>query len=314
MSTVIKPHVEHLRVDSDQAGQRLDHFLQRHWKAAPKALCFRLLRTGQIRVNGKRAKPDYRLEAGDELRLPPVSVEVPEDAPRAQPWTPDCLYEDEAMMVINKPSGLAVHGGSGIEHGLIERLRSRYPECKLLELVHRLDRDTSGVLVVAKKRQALVKLHEMLREHQMRKVYLAGVQGYWPEGERRRVELPLFRYVLASGERRVRVDKNQGLASSTLFEGIEAWPEFSLVRAEPQTGRTHQIRVHLASTGYPIGGDDKYAPDAWNHQLARSGLKRMFLHAWKLSFRHPISGAPMNFEAPLPEELERFLKLQRQTK
>lgn len=311
---VAKPYVEHLQIDADQAGQRLDHFLQRHWKAAPKGLCFRLLRTGQIRVNGKRVKPEYRLMAGDQLRLPPVSLEPldPSAQARVPAWTPDCLFEDECMMLINKPSGLAVHGGSGIDHGLIERLRARYPEAKHLELVHRLDRDTSGLLLVAKKRQALVRLHEMLREHQIRKTYLAGVQGYWPDGERRRIELPLFRYVLPSGERRVRVDKQDGLASTTIVEGIEGHPTFSLVRAEPLTGRTHQIRVHLASTGYPIGGDDKYAQDAWNTQLAKQGLKRLFLHAWKLVFRHPLSGAPLSFEAPLPEELEQFLKKLRQ--
>ncbi|MES2206175.1 MAG: RluA family pseudouridine synthase [Pseudomonadota bacterium] len=311
MHTITKPHVEYLSIDEDQAGQRLDHFLQHHWKSAPKGLCFRLLRTGQIRVNGKRAKPDYRLAAGDELRLPPVSVEAPPDSSRVERWIPECLFEDDTMMVVNKPEGLAVHGGSGIEFGLIERLRRTYPEFKHLELVHRIDRDTSGILLVAKKRQALVKLHEMLREHKVRKVYLAGVQGYWPEGERKRIELPLFKYVLASGERRVKVDKQQGQPSSTVVEGIEAWPEFSLLRAEPLTGRTHQIRVHLASTGYPIGGDDKYAPDAWNAQLAKQGLKRMFLHAWKLSLRHPISGAPLELEAPLPPELSKFLDILR---
>jgi 23S rRNA pseudouridine955/2504/2580 synthase len=311
MTVITKPpvqaQVQRVQIDLDQSGQRLDHFLQHYWREAPKALCFRLLRTGQIRVNGKRCKPDYRLNPGDEIRLPPVVIDKKPPVANVQPWKPECVFEDECMMVINKPTGLAVHGGSGIDHGLIERLRVTYPHFKLLELVHRLDRDTSGLLLVAKKRQALVQLHAMLREGGVRKVYLAGVQGFWPEGERRTIDLPLHKFTLASGERRVRVDKQQGQASTTRIEGKEAWTDFSLVQAEPLTGRTHQIRVHLASTGYPIGGDEKYAPDAWNRELGKRGLKRLFLHAWKLQLRHPLSGAPLHFEAPLPPELVLFV-------
>jgi 23S rRNA pseudouridine955/2504/2580 synthase len=216
------------------------------------------------------------------------------------------LYEDDALLVLDKPTGTAVHGGSGISHGVVEQLRQARPEAAFLELVHRLDRDTSGVLLLAKKRSALTALHEQLRGGRVQKFYLALVCGKW-QNPRQSVKLPLAKYVLASGERRVSVNK-EGAPSHTVFTFIRSWREFSLVRAELKTGRTHQIRVHLAHLGFPIAGDDKYGDFTLNKALAKRGLKRMFLHACKAVIVHPRTGEPMTFEAPLPGDLQAFVK------
>jgi 23S rRNA pseudouridine955/2504/2580 synthase len=215
------------------------------------------------------------------------------------------LFEDDALIALNKPAGLAVHGGSGVSFGVIEQLRAQRPQLRFLELVHRLDRDTSGVLLLAKKRSALVALHEALREGRVRKNYLALVVGKW-RNARQSVKVNLRKYVLESGERRVSVEA-EGQASHTIFELQKAWQEYSLVRAELKTGRTHQIRVHLAHVGFPIAGDDKYGDFARNKELARRGLKRMFLHASSVTFLHPIEELTMTVEAPLPAELQNFV-------
>jgi len=298
-------------VGEDAAGQRVDNYLTKLLKGVPKSHVYRILRSGEVRVNSGRVGPEYRLQPGDTLRIPPVRVA--QRAPRAMPpaagrLDAHILYEDEALLVLNKPAGLAVHGGSGISHGVIEQLRHARPQSGFLELVHRLDRDTSGVLLLAKKRSALTALHEQLRTGRVQKFYLTLVRGQW-HNVKQSVKLALNKYVLASGERRVSVGKDgEGMASHTVFRLKQSWGEFSLLEAELKTGRTHQIRVHLAHLGYPIAGDDKYGDFALNKTLAKQGLKRMFLHAFKVIIEHPRSGEEMMFEAPLPEELQSFLK------
>jgi 23S rRNA pseudouridine955/2504/2580 synthase len=309
MKDLGKNSVSRHRISEEAGGQRIDNYLLKILKGVPKSHVYRILRSGEVRVNSGRAKPAYRLRPGDELRLPPVRVAA--QAPRATP-PPNAklehaiLYEDEHLLVLNKPSGLAVHGGSGISFGVIEQLRSQRPLARFLELVHRLDRDTSGLLLLAKKRSALTALHTELRAGRVKKYYLTLVKGKW-RNAKQSVRLNLHKYVLASGERRVAVD-TEGEASHTVFDLQQAWREFSLLRAELKTGRTHQIRVHLAHLGYPIAGDDKYGDFAFNKDLARAGLKRMFLHASRVSFKHPATETMLTLEAPLPDELQNFLR------
>ena len=303
-----KNTVSRHRIDEDGVGQRIDNYLLKVLKGVPKSHVYRILRSGEVRVNSGRAKPDYRLQAGDELRLPPVRVAA--TAQRAKPPVSAALeqavlFEDEYLLALNKPAGLAVHGGSGVSFGVIEQLRGQRPQARFLELVHRLDRDTSGVLLLAKKRSALTALHADLREGAVRKYYLALVKGRW-RNAKQNVRLNLHKYLLASGERRVAVN-DAGQESHTVFELERAWREYSLLRAELKTGRTHQIRVHLAHLGYPIAGDDKYGDFDLNKALAGSGLKRMFLHASRIEFRHPATRSIIKLEAPLPDELRVFL-------
>ena len=296
------------RVGTDAAGQRVDNYLLRILKGVPKSHVYRIVRSGEVRVNSRRVAPAYRLQCGDDVRLPPVRTATPTQTavPRPDPRLESAIvYEDEHLLALNKPSGFAVHGGSGIAFGVVEQLRAQRPQCRFLELVHRIDRDTSGLLLLAKKRSALTALHAELRDGRVRKQYLALVRGKW-RNPRQSVRLNLRKTVLASGERRVHVDA-AGQAAHTEFRLERSWHEYSLLRAELKTGRTHQIRVHLAHVGYPIAGDDKYGDFELNKRLARSGLKRMFLHAASLSFRHPASGAMLTLEAPLPDDLQRFL-------
>jgi 23S rRNA pseudouridine955/2504/2580 synthase len=300
------------RDEVGEAGheQRIDNYLAKRLKGVPKSLIYRMLRTGEVRVNSRRVEPGYRLQVGDQVRIPPLrqGERLPPRSPRGRPdlWQ-RTLYEDELLVAIDKPAGLAVHGGSGVSLGAIEALRLQRPGLRFLELVHRLDKETSGVLLLAKKRAALTALHERLRSGEVEKVYLALAKGRWRWPERR-VLLPLNKYVTAAGERRVSV-KEGGQASETRFTLERAWDEASLIRARLMTGRTHQIRVHLAHLGHPIAGDDKYGDFAWNRRLARLGLKRMFLHAARVGFRHPASGEYLVIDAPLPEELRDFLAL-----
>ncbi len=309
MKDLGKNTVSRHKIGEEAGGQRIDNYLVKVLKGVPKSHVYRILRSGEVRVNGGRAKPDYRVQNGDELRIPPVRVA--ERAPRATPPVSAALeraivFEDEYLLALNKPSGLAVHGGSGVSFGVIEQLRGQRPQARFLELVHRLDRDTSGVLLLAKKRSALTALHAELREGKVKKYYLVLVKGKW-RNAKQAVRLNLHKYLLASGERRVAVTED-GQESHTVFELKQAWRDYTLLRAELKTGRTHQIRVHLAHLGYPIAGDDKYGDFDLNKQLARTGLKRMFLHAASVSFRHPASGAKVTVEAPLPAELQSFLQ------
>ncbi len=295
-------------MEAEDAGQRVDNYLTKRLKGVPKSHIYRILRNGEVRINSRRIKPEYRVQAGDRLRLPPLRTAKPAPVPR-QPQGPRLaaavLYEDDALLVIDKPAGTAVHGGSGISRGVIEQLRLERPDARFLELVHRLDRETSGVLMLAKRRSALIDLHRQLREGRVRKLYFALVKGKWQD-KKRSVKLPLNKYVIASGERRVSVG-HDGMAAHTVFRLRRRWSDFSLVEAELKTGRTHQIRVHLAHLGHPVAGDDKYGDFVLNKQLARHGLKRMFLHAFKAVIVHPVSGAVLELEAPLPPELEIFL-------
>ncbi|MEP7069649.1 MAG: RluA family pseudouridine synthase [Usitatibacter sp.] len=298
------PAVRYVEVGEEEAGQRIDNYLLARLKGVPKSRIYRIIRSGEVRINMKRAEASQKVAAGDRIRIPPVRVagrDEPEPAPH---FKMPILFEDEALLAIDKPAGLAVHGGSGVAHGVIESLRSIRPEARFLELVHRLDRDTSGVLLLAKKRSALVVLHEMMRGHDMDKRYLAGVAGRF-RNEKQRVKLALEKHVNAAGEKRVSVS-DEGQEAETIFRLVERGTDMSLLEAELLTGRTHQIRVHLAHLGHPVLGDEKYGDFELNRKLRKEGLKRMFLHAAKLSFAHPLTAQPVDLVSPLPADLEKF--------
>jgi 23S rRNA pseudouridine955/2504/2580 synthase len=279
-------------------------------KGVPRSHIYRLLRSGQVRVNGKRIKQHFRLSVGDEVRIPPVRT-AQAAAPgkltdqQRQLLNDSIVFEDKTLLVMNKPSGIAVHGGSGISLGIIEQLRLLRPEEKGLELVHRLDRATSGLLMIAKRRSALRTLHALQRENRIRKSYLALVQGDWPEN-RMRVDVPLRKNQLRGGERIVTVDE-EGKTALTLFRIKEQFREAMLVEAELGSGRTHQIRVHAAHLGTPIIGDDKYGDSEVNRHYRQLGLKRLFLHAWKLAFEWGEEGKMLKLTAPLEPALEELL-------
>jgi 23S rRNA pseudouridine955/2504/2580 synthase len=294
-----------LEVGDESASQRIDNFLLRHLKGVPKSHVYRVLRSGEVRVNSGRVKPEYRLQVGDKIRVPPIRTS-PRKPAVLRPLQLPILFEDAALIVIDKPSGVAVHGGSGVSFGVIESLRAERPKEKLLELVHRLDRDTSGLLMVAKKRSALVELHRMLREGEVDKRYLAVVKGAW-EGEAREIRASLHKYVTGQGERRVAV-REDGQAAVTNVKPLKVRPEFSLLELRLLTGRTHQIRVHLSHAGHPILGDDKYGDFEANKALSKEGVKRLFLHAASLSLRHPLSGAALAFKSPMPGEMKSFME------
>ncbi|HUL42305.1 MAG TPA: RluA family pseudouridine synthase [Burkholderiales bacterium] len=307
MKDLSKASASRRSIEEDSENQRIDNYLSKVLKGVPKSHIYRILRSGEVRVNGKRIEPNYRLKIGDTLRLPPVRTAKPvKQAGNAFPnLRLEVLFEDDVLLVINKPAGVAVHGGSGVSSGIVELLRMRKPKAPFLELVHRLDRETSGVLLLAKKRSALITLHQRLREGQVEKRYLAMVKGRWIN-QKQSVELPLHKYVTAAGERRVTVNP-RGQAAHTLFYLRKSWQEFSLLEAELKTGRTHQIRAHLAHLGFPILGDPKYGDFALNRFLATRGLKRMFLHAFRLVVQHPRTGQALRLDAPLPTDLEQFV-------
>ncbi len=302
--------VREVTVGEESDGQRVDNFLLKHLKGVPKSRIYRILRKGEVRVNKGRIKPEYRLKIGDIVRIPPVRV-----SEKAAPVAPgqrlqklleqNILYEDKALLVLNKPSGIAVHGGSGVSLGVIEALRAMRPEAPFLELGHRLDRDTSGCLVIAKKRSALRAFQQLLREDGMEKIYLALVKGCW-KGGKRGVDAPLRKNTLRSGERIVKVS-NDGKPSLSIFTPETIYGDCSLMRVKLVTGRTHQVRVHAQYSGHPIAGDDKYGDAAFNRQMAERGLKRLFLHARELRFTLPES-TTIHVEAPLDENLESVLK------
>ncbi|GAA4344163.1 RluA family pseudouridine synthase [Pigmentiphaga soli] len=299
------PAVRQVEVGPEHDGQRLDNFLLRLCKGVPKSHIYKAIRGGEVRVNRGRAAADHRLAAGDLIRVPPLRV--PEARPAFVPAGEfPVVFEDDALLVIDKPAGVAVHGGSGVDFGVIEQLRAARPQARFLELAHRLDRDTSGLLMVAKKRSALLGVHQSLRDGGWRKHYLALVAGDWVN-DRQHIRQPLTKWTTRSGERRVRVDP-EGQPAHTIFTLRRRFGAFSLLDAELKTGRTHQIRVHLASAGFPIAGDDKYGSDDANARLARRGFRRMFLHAHTLALPHPLSGEPLALEAPLPPECTRLLE------
>ncbi len=295
-------------IDAEAAGQRIDNYLMRQMKGVPKSHVYRILRSGEVRVNSGRIGPDYRLQSGDQVRIPPVRIarKDSDNGTSKTAFRPIVLFEDAALLVINKPAGMAVHGGSGISLGIVEGLRNAGPEGRFLELVHRLDRGTSGVLMLAKKRSALVDLHRQLQAGAVEKRYLALVKGQWRE-RKRVVDLPLEKYLSAAGERRVNVEPG-GDAAVTIFRLERGAGPYSLLDAELKTGRTHQIRVHLAHLGFPILGDDKYGDFTLNKLLVKQGLKRIFLHARRAAITHPLTGKTMVFEAPLPADLATFME------
>jgi len=320
--------VKTLGVEEDGAGQRLDNFLMRHLKGVPKTHVYRIIRSGEVRVNKGRASAETRLALGDVVRLPPVRVseragqKTQAMAAQTGSFVPakdfPILFEDDCFLAINKPAGVAVHGGSGVSFGVIEQLRMARPQAKFLELVHRLDRETSGILLIAKKRSALKNLQDQFRERETGKTYLALVLGHWP-ANKKVLDKPLHKYLLPGkggeeGERRVKVvakDDPDGMPSLTLVKVREANATYSFLEVTIKTGRTHQIRVHLASEGMPIVGDDKYGNFEVNKSLLRAtgagALKRMFLHAWRLQCKHPVTGEALELKADLPPELMQFL-------
>ena len=304
------PAVRHLEVDVDSSGQRLDNYLMRELKGVPRTRLYRALRKGEVRVNKGRVKADYRVKAGDSVRIPPLRLPDPSAAPSIpRHWSEELgkrtVYEDSDLLVINKPSGLAVHGGSGLNFGMIECLRQMRPDDRYLELVHRLDRDTSGLILVARRPAALRELHRQLREDKVDKRYVALVAGSWPKSLRV-VEAPLAKNVLQSGERIVRVSK-EGKRSVTEFSIIERLAGATFIEAKPITGRTHQIRVHARHAGFPLCGDVKYADDRSEALSRQVGLKRLFLHARSLRIVLPNAG-PLALECPIDNELEGILK------
>lgn len=298
------------RVSPSEAGQRIDNFLLRHFKSVPRSRVYRLLRRGEVRVNGRRIGAEYRIEEGDEVRLPPVRIAT--DPPFLKPSSSlksliegAIIHEDRHLLVLDKPSGIAVHGGSGRSFGVIEALRAARPE-ETLELVHRLDRDTSGCLAVARDRPTLVALHALIREGGMHKTYLALVAGSWQLGVKR-IDAPLATDERRHGERHVRVAA-AGKGSVSLFRPVQFFGSLAtLMEVDIPTGRTHQIRVHAAHAGHPLLGDDKYGDRERNAEFAAYGLKRIFLHAQSLAFDWPGSGIPFHVSAPLPEELGRVI-------
>ncbi|WP_370679647.1 RluA family pseudouridine synthase [Comamonas sp. GB3 AK4-5] len=312
--------VRMLQVDEDAAGQRLDNFLMRHLKGVPKTHVYRIIRSGEVRINKGRCAADSRLAIGDVVRVPPVRVseKIQDKAERpAPPREFPILFEDDHLIALDKPAGVAVHGGSGVSFGVIEQLRQARPQAKFLELVHRLDRETSGILLVAKKRSALVQLQDQFRERETGKTYLALVAGSWA-ANKKVIDTPLHKYLLPDGERRVRTttaDDPDAMHALTQVKvrsqhaprSLQGLPAMSLLEVTIKTGRTHQIRVHLASQGHGIVGDEKYGDFDLNRRLPKQGLKRMFLHAWRLQFNHPATGERVALQAELPEELEVFV-------
>ncbi|NOZ52313.1 MAG: 23S rRNA pseudouridine(955/2504/2580) synthase RluC [Gammaproteobacteria bacterium] len=309
-SYTVTPKIVILSICEERAGQRIDNFLMSQLKGVPKSRIYRLLRKGEVRVNKGRIKADYRLQVGDSVRIPPVRT-----APRSHINPPNervasliresTVYEDAAMLIINKPAGLAVHGGSGLSYGVIEALRMIYPEAKNLELVHRLDKHTSGCLLIAKKRSVLRQLHDLFRCNQVQKRYVALLKGRW-QGGKQQVNAPLLKNTLRSGERVVRVDP-QGKAALSIFRPIRVFSDASLVEVEILSGRTHQIRVHAASIGYPIAGDEKYGHNGFNQMMKLHGLHRLFLHAKSLKLTLPEASQSINVVSALGETLTHVL-------
>ena len=317
---ISKDSVSLITVAEHEAGQRLDNYLIKILKGVPKSHIHRIIRAGEVRLNKKRCKPDSRIQTGDLLRIPPVrtaekqrSSENRAQAVPAREFT--IIYEDDALLVIDKPAGIAVHGGSGVSFGVIEQIRRARPEARYLELVHRLDKDTSGLLMIAKKRSALVKLHEAIRNDHPKKIYLALGVGRLPN-DRFHVKLPLFKYTGAQGEKMVRVSED-GQSAHTIFRVLNRFSDgllhqvglsdLTFVEATLKTGRTHQIRVHLQSQQCPIAGDERYGDYQANKRLQKLGLKRMFLHAAELHLDHPLTGEKLILKAPLPQDLAQFV-------
>ncbi|AKE51998.1 23S rRNA pseudouridine(955/2504/2580) synthase RluC [Kangiella geojedonensis] len=319
MSNDSRPKVRFVEVSAEEEGQRIDNYLVKTLKGVPKSRIYKMVRKGEVRVNKGRIKAEYKIKAGDFIRIPPVQTaqrdqEVPVKLNVVQSLEDAIIYEDERIIVLNKPSGMAVHGGSGMSFGVIEALRALRPTAPFLELVHRLDRDTSGCLMIAKRRSTLRFIHKQLQEKKISKRYWALVTGHWP-AKQKFVDAPLRKFQVKSGERLVRVS-DDGKPCLTSFKVVERFKELTLVSAEPITGRTHQIRVHAQSVGCSLVGDDKYGDDALNQQFKRDGLcERLFLHAYSLEFKvRPEDKNRIKVEAPLPDDLQHTVnQLRKQT-
>jgi len=309
---IVNPNVQFLTISDDEAGQRIDNYLLNKLKGVPKSLIYRIVRKGEVRINKGRIKPEYKLQAGDILRIPPVRISEKEQPQisnklnKVNQLENQIIFEDDYLLAINKPSGIAVHGGSGLSFGVIEALRALRPEARFLELVHRLDRDTSGILLIAKKRSVLRHLHEKLRIKTIQKDYLALVRGQW-QSHCKVVQAPLLKNELSSGERIVRVSE-QGKPSETRFSIEERYIAATLIKASPITGRTHQIRVHTQYAGHPIALDDKYGDAEFDRQMRELGLDRLFLHAFSLCFEHPKTGETLRLNAPLDGKMKNILQ------
>ena len=305
----IKTTVQFVDIDEDMAGQRIDNFLRNQLKNIPKIRIYRILRKGEVRVNKKRIKAEYKLQPGDTVRIPPVKITAePEAAPvstklnKVAELEKHIIFEDDHMLILNKPSGIAVHGGSGLKFGAIEALRALRPDARFLELVHRIDRDTSGILLVAKKRSALRHLQAQFREKTVQKYYFALVMGEW-KASCKKVNAPLLKNEVNSI---VRVNPN-GKASETRFKILEKFANATLIQASPITGRTHQIRVHTQYTGHPIAWDDRYGDRRFDAYTGKVGLDRLFLHAANIKFQHPSNDEWMEINAPMEPKLEKAL-------
>lgn len=312
--------VTHWLIDNTSVGQRIDNFLLRIAKGVPKSHIYRILRSGEVRVNQGRVDAAYRLSLDDKVRIPPLRMAIDQESKdqesksiflkKDQLSDFSVLYEDADLLVINKIAGIAVHGGSGVSYGVIEQMRYARPAQKFLELAHRLDRETSGILLLAKKRSALLAVHKQMRDGLIDKRYLVCVRGEWPTAHNH-LTFPLLKYHTHEGERRVRVQEG-GQFAHTIIKRLQIFKGFSLLEAQLKTGRMHQIRVHLAHSGYPIVGDDKYGDFAFNRELVKASgkyvFKRMFLHASQIQLVHPSRAQPLILEAPLPEECQRFLQ------
>ena len=312
-----KPKVQLVEITEENSEQRIDNFLITQLKGVPKTRIYRIIRKGEVRVNKGRVNNKYRLNIGDVVRIPPIRVAVRDNEIDLQPTLKHSLeqeivYEDDVLIVLNKPAGFAVHGGSGISSGVIEALRALRPEARFLELAHRLDKDTSGCLLVAKKRSTLKFLHELFRGDGVKKIYLALLVGQWDK-KKQVVSVPLLKSTGKGGERMVKVSK-AGKFAETSFRRLKKYKDFTLVEASPKTGRTHQIRVHSAWLGHPIVADTRYGDGSVNSDLKKKGYKRLFLHAEQLQFSHPVTGEVMNFIAPLASELENLLAKDTQIK
>jgi len=305
MNDLNKPRAVTVEIGEESAAQRIDNFLLRTLKGVPKSHVYRVLRSGEVRVNSGRVGPDYRLRIGDRVRVPPVRVSTSVKAP-PKPAEFPIVHEDASILVVDKPAGVAVHGGSGVSYGVIEALRASRPQTKFLELAHRLDRDTSGLLILCKKRSALVELHRQLREGEVEKIYAAIVKGV-PERDAFEISEPLHKYVTGSGERRVSV-KAGGMSARTKVKVAQKGRDFAMLEIRLLTGRTHQIRVHLAHASHPVLGDDKYGDFDLNRALGKRGVKRLLLHANRLSFAHPLTGERLRLKADLPPDMQAFAK------
>ncbi|WGW01318.1 23S rRNA pseudouridine(955/2504/2580) synthase RluC [Vibrio sp. YMD68] len=306
----IRTKVQFVDIDEDMAGQRIDNFLRNQLKNLPKSMVYRIVRKGEVRVNKKRVKVEYKLQAGDIVRIPPVTIEEKTDEPvistklnKVAQLESNIIYEDEHLLVLNKPSGLAVHGGSGLKFGAIEALRALRPTARFLELVHRIDRDTSGILLVAKKRSALRHLQAQFREKTVKKFYFALVMGQW-KSTCRVINAPLLKNEVNSI---VRVNPT-GKASETRFKVLEKFDDATLIQASPVTGRTHQIRVHTQYAGHPIAWDDRYGDRRFDAYTGKCGLDRLFLHAANIKFIHPSTENLVDISAPMEAKLERVIQ------